>query len=124
DLNAIVLVNPYIDPPTTFDMNFTPLNSHVTGIFNYVVGPDAWAFDFASDNLDPLGDPTFEISNDAVYYQPSYFQIYGIPYGPGVDPVGVWSSDVRAVPDASSTMTLLFGAISALGMGRHMMRRR
>jgi len=96
-------------PPTTIPL--TPANSQLnpSDIYAGVYGPNAWSFEFISDN-------------PGVYYYDSFTADNNL-FGPGVgggtgqlydgfgDPNGNWTA-----PDASGTFQLFVGALTALGV--------
>jgi len=102
-------------PPTTIPLN----NGNSTASFDVYDGhPGEW--DFTITTTDP-----------AVYYYDFFEASDNEPSGTGFlydgfgDPQGVWNFDANlSVPDASSSITLLAGSVTALGACRSFLRRR
>lgn len=125
--------------PASYDPFIAPLTSANSSVFNLTTynngsGPNAFSFEVAS----PVGSTAtdgsifyFEGQNNLNGYSALYDGFGGgSPEGPVIpsfeltDPQGVWTADISTVPDASSSMALMAGSMTALAGGASLLRRR
>jgi hypothetical protein len=107
----------------------TPANSSLIGYTVYAptqYGSSAFAFQVGS----PVGAPSthnsyfwFSADNDLFGPGDSGDLYKGFGYGPAVDPSGYWTNSA-SVPDASATLPLFVGALTALGTCKSFLRGR